>query len=69
MLDIITAVFFCCILGKLPRKEELSVIVEWLIQESADAMHLTIWFGVLVWHQYDVCKNMLAVCMLVGMVV
>ena len=35
--------------------------------ESYVPRHLTIWFVVLVCHQYDVCKIMLA--MLVGMVV
>ena len=32
-------------------------------------MYLALWYVVLVCHQYDDCKIMLAVCMLVGMVV
>ena len=24
---------------------------------SAVAMHVTLWYGVLIYHQYDVCKN------------
>ena len=38
-------------------------------QEPAVAMHLALWYVVLVCHQYDVCENYVAVCMLVGMVV
>ena len=38
-------------------------------QEPAVAMHLALWYVVLVCHQYDVWEIMLAVCMLVGIVV
>ena len=38
-------------------------------QEPAIAMHLALWYVVLVCHQYDVCEIILAMCMLVGMVV
>ena len=37
-------------------------------QEPAIAMHLALWYVVLVCHQYDV-KILLAVCILMGMVV
>ena len=36
-------------------------------QEPAVAVHLALWYVLLVCHQYDVCEN--SVCMLVGMVV
>ena len=36
-------------------------------KESAVAMHLSLWYVVLVCHQYDVYKNV--VCMLLGMLV
>ena len=38
-----------------------------LLIESDVAMHLVLWYVVLVCNHYDVCKIMLAVCMLVGM--
>ena len=38
-------------------------------QEPAIAMHLALWYVVLVWHQYDVCENSVVSVMLVGMVV
>ena len=38
-------------------------------QEPAVAVHLALWYVLLVCHQYDVVKILLAVCMLVGMVV
>ena len=38
-------------------------------QEPAVAVQLALWYILLVCHQYDVCENSVAVCMLVGMVV
>ena len=39
----------------------------WSGQELAVAMHLALWYIVLVCHQYEVCKKNM--CMLMGMVV
>ena len=38
-------------------------------QEPAVTLQLARWYVLLVCHQYDVCENYVAVCMLVGMVV
>ena len=46
---------------------DFAYYVVWL--ESAVAMQLSLFYVVLVCHQYDVCEIMLAVCMLLGMVV
>ena len=38
-------------------------------KEPAVAMHLALWYVLLVCHQYDVCKNSVGSVYLVGMVV